>query len=486
MMPVPVLLESAAYQDLRSEWFRSSHEPGLFVIEGRADMVRQELQKLSTHWQQQVIRVLIDDPYEAMPLMYQLYGDPPVNDLVVCKNTLLRFQRSGWEPGTRKWVLVEVASYLDTSDLKALYHILYRQNMKGVSVLLFFHQYPVRLGKSRSSARLAVSLVRDTQEQTSKLLQEELRMAEKKKERSLVLYNKLAWILLYKSDDSRRHMACFHFFKYNAIFQRLSSAQQAVLWFELGQILTKKEGYYSAARCCYDKAREVLVDEHLTDAYRIGKEAALDNGEALIEMQEGRTERAIELELRAGERISELAAGPDRHAFQIQTALNVAGLRLRAGQLTQAQQTLVTAEKLCTGEHAPWLNHVFQLKMAVYQQLGEHEQEYEQLLQLLRFKTSHIHSKLLSHAIEMAGNLHRQGDKERAAHIYRLLLMGMPAARLPQVRMLRQTLDRLGQDTPLDKHVQDEYIDRLESKLETWDQLQQWNERRKSGWLIHS
>ena len=40
----PVMLDSTDYHDLRSKWFRASHEPGLFVVEGRSDLVQRELQ----------------------------------------------------------------------------------------------------------------------------------------------------------------------------------------------------------------------------------------------------------------------------------------------------------------------------------------------------------------------------------------------------------------------------------------------------------
>ncbi|PQP83683.1 hypothetical protein C0Q44_03060 [Paenibacillus sp. PCH8] len=491
---MPVLMESMDYHDQRSEWFRASHEPGLFVVEGTPEAVKHELQKLSTHWQEKVIRIVVDDPYNTLPFIYQLSQVQPIDDLVACKNVLLRFQRAGWTPGHRKWVLVEIASHLHPADLGAIYHMMYRQKLKDVSVVLFFHRYPVMSNPSKVVPRLAVSLVRDTPEQTWRLLDEQLRMASRDMEqgegrnndKALALYNKLAWILLSKSDDPARYRSCFYFFDRNTLFQRLSAAQQAVLWFELGQLLTKKGEDYTAARHCYSKAREVLDDENLTEAYRIGKEAALDNGEALLEMQEGNAERAIELERQARLRIQKLPPGPDQHVFQIQTALNIAGLQLRAGQLVEAEATLVSAEKLCVDAYADWLGHVLQLKMVWYQQLDEQEREYELLIRLLRMKTGFIHSKLLGRAVEMAGVLIRQGAEEHAARVYRLLMMGLPAASLPQIRLIRETLGRLGTDTLADTHTQNQYIYKQELQLELWEQFKQWNERRKSAWAIHS
>lgn len=135
---MPVSLESTDYHDLRSKWFRVSHEPGLFVVEGTSDVVKHEIHKLRTHWQDKVIQIAVGDPYATLPLIYQLNPFQPIDDLVACKNALLRFQRSGWTPGNRKWVLVEVSSYLHPADLGAIHYILYRQKLRGVSVVLFF------------------------------------------------------------------------------------------------------------------------------------------------------------------------------------------------------------------------------------------------------------------------------------------------------------------------------------------------------------
>lgn len=517
----PVLLESADYHDLRSTWFRASHEPGLFVVEGRSDIVQHELQKLSMHWQDQAIRLLLDDAYHTLPLIYQLNPVHPIDDLVACKNALLRFHRAGWAPGPRRWILVEVVSGLHPADLGAIHHLLYRQKLKDVSVLLFFHQYPVKVNLPQHAPRLAISLVRDTPEQTRRLLNEQLRMAgrhdeaegensqrktqtteatlqnknrgklqrkaqHKAQHKALALYNRLAWILLCKSDNPLRYKACFHFFSQNAIFQQLSATQQAILWFELGQLLTKTGDDYAAARECYAHARVVLEHEELTEVYRIGKEAALDNGEALIEMQEGHISRAIELEKRAGMRIRELPPGPDRHVFQIQTALNIAGLQLRAGLLMDAETTLIAAKKLCTGMYSGWLEHVLQLKMSVYQQLGEQELEYKMLIQVLRMKTGSIPSKLLQRSIELAGVLIQQGEEERAAEVYRLLIAGLPASNLKQIRLIRQALSSLGTESAAATVTQHQLTLKLELQLDSWEQFKHWHEGRESGWAIHS
>ena len=136
--------------------------------------------------------------------------------------------------------------------------------------------------------------------------------------------------------------------------------------------------------------------------------------------------------------------------------------------------------------YVDWLGHVLQLKMILHQQLGEQEQEYELLIQLLRMKTNTIHSKLLGRAVEIAGALITLGSEERASRVYRLLMMGLPVASLPQIRLIRETLGRLGTVcTPLDAYTQEQYINKLESQLEGWEQLKHWNERR-SGWAIHS
>lgn len=308
----------------------------------------------------------------------------------------------------------------------------------------------------------------------------------KEKEAALALYNRLAWILLSKSDNPARYRSCFHFFEHNSLFQRLSVTQQAVLWFELGQLLTKNGKRYAEARHCYSKAREILAHEELTETYRAGKWAALDNGEALIEMQEGNVERAIMLERQAGQRIRQLPEGPDQRVFQIQTLLNIAGLQLRAGHYAEAGKTLLAAEKRCVDTYADWLGHVLQLKMVLHQQLGEQEQEYELLIQVLRMKTNTVHSKLLGRAVEIAGALITQGLEEQASRVYRLLMKGLPVASLPQIRLIRETLGRLGTVTPIDAYTQDQYINQLELQLEGWGQLKHWNERRKSGWAIHS
>ncbi|MEK4272101.1 tetratricopeptide repeat protein [Paenibacillus sp. FSL R7-0026] len=487
---MPVSLESTDYHDLRSKWFRVSHEPGLFVVEGTSDAVKHEIHKLRTHWQDKAIQIAVGDPYATLPLIYQLNPFQPIDDLVACKNALLRFQRSGWTPGNRKWVLVEVSSYLHPADLGAIHYILYRQKLRGVSVVLFFHRYPTMASNPEDIPKLPVSIVRDTPDQTRRLLEEHLQMVSKdkgkEKEAALALYNRLAWVLLSKSADPARYTSCFHFFDHNSLFQRLSATQQAVLWFELGQLLTKNGKQYTEARHCYSKAREIIAHDELTETYRTGKWAALDNGEALIEMQEGNVERAITLEQQAGQRIRQLPDGPDQQVFQIQTLLNIAGLQLRAGHYAEAGKTLLAAEKLCVDAYLDWLGHVLQLKMVLHQQLGEQEQEYELLIQLLRMKTNTIHSKLLGRAVEIAGALITQGLEERASRVYRLLMMGLPVASLPQIRLIRETLGRLGTLTPLDAYTQDQYIDKLESQLEGWEQLKSWNERRKSGWAIHS
>ncbi|WP_342571719.1 hypothetical protein MKY85_02700 [Paenibacillus sp. FSL R5-0749] len=488
MMPLP--LESTDYHDLRSKWFRVSHEPGLFVVEGASDAVKDEIQKLRMHWQDKAIQIVVDDPYATLPLIYQLNPVKPIDDLVACKNALLRFQRSGWTPGNRRWVLVEVSSYLHPADLGAIHYILYRQKLRGVSVVLFFHRYPTIASNPEDIAKLPVSLVRDTPDQTRRLLEEHLQTVSKdkgkKKEAALALYNRLAWILLSKSDNPARYMSCFQFFEHNSLFQRLSVTQQAVLWFELGQLLTKNGKHYAEARHCYSKAREIVAQEELTETYRTGKWAALDNGEALIEMQEGNVERAITLERQAGQRIRQLPEGPDQRVFQIQTLLNIAGLQLRAGHYAEAGKTLLAAEKRCVDTYADWLGHVLQLKMVLHQQLGEQEQEYELLIQVLRMKTNTVHSKLLGRAVEIAGALITQGLEEQASRVYRLLMKGLPVASLPQIRLIRETLDRLGTVTPIDAYTQDQYINQLELQLEGWGQLKHWNERRKSGWAIHS
>lgn len=485
----PVRLESTDYHDLRSTWFRASHEPGLFVVEGRSDIVQQELRKLSMHWQDQAIRLVLDDAYHTLPFIYQLNPVHPIDDLVACKNALLRFHRAGWAPGPRKWILVEVVSGLHPADLGAIHHLLYRQKLKDVSVLLFFHQYPVSVNLPQHVSRLAISLVRDTPEQTRRLLNEQLRMAgrhDKAKHKALALYNRLAWVLLCKSDNRQRYKACFRFFSQNSIFQQLSAAQQAILWFELGQLLTKNGDDYATARECYAQARAVLEHEELNEVYRIGKEAALDNGEALIEMQEGHISRAIELEKRAGMRIRELPPGPDRHVFQIQTALNIAGLQIRAGLFMDAETTLLAAEKLCTGAYSGWLGHILQLKMSVYQQLGEQELEYKMLIQVLRMKTGSIPSKLLQRSIELAGVLIQQGEEERASEVYRLLIAGLPATHLKQIRLIRQALSGLGTESPVAAATQQQLTLKLELQLDTWEQFKHWHEGRESGWAIHS
>lgn len=302
----------------------------------------------------------------------------------------------------------------------------------------------------------------------------------------MALYNRLAWILLSKSDNPARYMSCFQFFEHNSLFQRLSVTQQAVLWFELGQLLTKNGKHYAEARHCYSKARGILAHEELTETYRTGKWAALDNGEALIEMQEGNVERAITLERQAGQRIRQLPEGPDQRVFQIQTLLNIAGLQLRAGHYAEVGKTLLAAEKRCVDTYADWLGHVLQLKMVLHQQLGEQEQEYELLIQVLRMKTNTVHSKLLGRAVEIAGALITQGLEEKASRVYRLLMKGLPVASLPQIRLIRETLGRLGTVTPIDAYTQDQYINQLELQLEGWGQLKHWNERRRSGWAIHS
>lgn len=224
----------------------------------------------------------------------------------------------------------------------------------------------------------------------------------------------------------------------------------------------------------------------MDEVYRIGKEAALDNGEALIEMQEGHISRAIELEKRAGMRIRELPPGPDRHVFQIQTALNIAGLQIRAGLLMDAETTLIAGEKLCTGVYSGWLGQMLQLKMSVYQQLGEQELEYKMLIQVLRMKTGSIPSKLLQRSIEMAGVLIQQGEEERAAEVYRLLIAGLPATNLKQIRLIRQALSSLGTESPAATATQHQLTLKLGLQLDTWEQFKHWHEGRESGWAMHS
>lgn len=483
----PVLLGSTQYCDLRSDWLRSSHEPGLFVVEGEPDAVKREIQKLHTHWQDQAIAISVDHPYYSLPIIYQLNPVQPTSDLVACKNTILRFKTAGWAPGQRKWVVVEVASHLHASDLGAIHHLLYRQKLRGVSVLLFFHRYPSRMPTHGEVHWLPISLVRETPNHTRSSLDEHLAIARKKggQEKTLALYNRLAWILLSKSDDPVRYRACLHFFKYNTLFQRLSAAQQAVLWFELAQLLTKKGMDYTAARYCYSEARKVLSHKELTESYRIGKCCALDNGEALIEMQEGNVERAIELERQASRRIQLLPSGPDQRTFQIQTALNIAGLQLRSGQWAEAYTALLDAEKLCTEHYADWLSPILELRMEILRQHGEEEKEYQLLIRLLRLKTVSINTKRLRRAVEIAGEQVRRGSNDLAADVYRLLMMSLPAANLPQIEKIRQAINSLDKDVSSGTSVLDQYIDRLRSQLEEWERLKLWNEGRETRCIVH-
>ncbi|SEL19291.1 hypothetical protein [Paenibacillus sp. OK003] len=485
---IPVLLESTQYRDLRSNWLRSSHEPGLFVAQGEPDAVKHEVQKLHTHWQDQAIVISVDHPYYSLPIIYQLNAIQPSGDLVACKNALLRFKTAGWAPGHRKWVLVEVASHLHASDLGAIHHLLYRQKLRGVSVLVFFHRYPSKMPTRGEMHWLPISLVRETPDHTRSSLDKHLAMARKKggQEKTLALYNRMAWILLSKSDDPVRYKACLHFFKQNTLFQRLSAAQQAVLWFELAQLLTKKGRDYSGARYCYSEARKLLSHKELTESFRVGKCCALDNGEALIELQEGNADRAIELERQASRRIQLLPDGPEQRTFQIQTALNIAGLQLRSGQWAEAHTTLLAAEKLCTEQYVDWLSPILDLRMEIHRQCGEEEKEYQLLIRLLRLKTASVNAKRLRRAVEIAGEQVRRGSNDLATEVYRLLMMSLPAANLPQIEKIQQAISELETDVSPETSVLDQYINRLRSQLEEWEQLKLWNERRKSSCVVPS
>ncbi|MDN4602674.1 hypothetical protein P5G61_15665 [Paenibacillus sp. F6_3S_P_1C] len=484
----PVLLESTQYGDLRSNWLRSSHEPGLYVAQGEPDAVKHEVQKLHTHWQDQAVGISVDHPYYSLPIIYQLNPVLPSSDLVACKNALLRFRTAGWAPGHKKWVLVEVASHLHASDLGAIHHILYRQKLRGVSVLLFFHRYSTRMPTPSEVHQLPISLVRETPEHTRSSLEQHFADARKKggQEKTLALYNRLAWILLSKSDDPVRYRACLHFFKHNTLFQRLTAAQQAVLWFELAQLLTKKGLDYTAARYCYSEARKMLSHKELTEVYRIGKCCALDNGEALIEMQEGNSGRAIELERQASRRIQQLPDGPDRRTFQIQTGLNMAGLQLRSGQWAEADTALLAAEKLCTDQYVDWLGPILELRMEIHRQRGKEEKEYQLLIRLLRLRTVSIHAKRLRRAVEIAGEQVRRGSNDRAAEVYRLLIMSLPAVNLPQIEKIRQAISNLETDISSDTAMLDQYIAKLRNQLDEWEQLKRWNEGREASCIVHS
>lgn len=229
----------------------------------------------------------------------------------------------------------------------------------------------------------------------------------------------------------------------------------------------------------------MLSHKELTDSYRIGKCCALDNGEALIEMQEGNAGRAIELERQASRRIQQLPDGPDRRTFQIQTGLNMAGLQLRLGQWAEADTALLAAEKLCTEQYVDWLGPILELRMEIHRQRGEEEKEYQVLIRLLRLRTVSNYSKRLRRAVEIAGEQVQRGSNNLAAEVYRLLMMSLPAVNLPQIEKIRQVISNLETDISPDTAVLDQYIAKLRNQLDEWEQLKRWNERREASCIVH-
>ncbi|MCZ4136107.1 hypothetical protein BZG24_30005, partial [Escherichia coli] len=110
----------------------------------------------------------------------------------------------------------------------------------------------------------------------------------------------------------------------------------------------------------YEAARRLLQEEGLPqDEVCIGH-AALDNGEALIEMMEGRHGQALQLEIRAIQRLEGIPITATTQSLRLQALINAARLCIREGNETMAKEYLIVAEQLAAAGHSGWMAQVLQ------------------------------------------------------------------------------------------------------------------------------
>lgn len=483
---IPIALDSREYRKLRTKWvsFDSDHGANFHVIEGEQHEIRDEIERLSTHWKEHSTTIRITHPYDSLPMIFQLEKGITSYDVITCKNILLRFRSFGWHPGGTRWILVEIGTFLRSEDLDTLFHILYRQQLQGGGVLLFFCRSSL-LDLNTEEHWIPISLNRDASAITMKKLKSSFRksLREDKHVQNSAYFNLLSAMLLAKSDVTKtnRYAEFLRFFRHHGRFQQLSSAQRMNLWFELAQLLTKKENTLLDAQQCYTAARESLQGQEMHVEDFLCRHAALDNGEALIQMMQGHLDHALELEIRGIRRMESIPDTGAAKSLRLQAFINIAGLYLKKGDADLTEKYLLAAQHLAFDSHSGWQAKVLQMRMQLERTRGWVNQERMMLKSLLQLEGFVPGQNVIQRSVELAGEMIREGELKEAADVYRRLIQALPTAQLSKIRKIHQALCALKVTNSDTLSQLDARISSMEQNLLKWDRLKEWNGRRALG-----
>lgn len=175
-------------------------------------------------------------------------------------------------------------------------------------------------------------------------------------EKGKVLTNYLSLLLIAKK-KRKNLLNFFNFFSYNNLFKSLEYADQYLLWFELGQLLSKENEreYRILGKNAIRNAKQCINNIFIEDEdERRKKKAALLNTEALIYFNEGDMHLAKALEERAILLLNDCSSvDVEAIVLKIQSIINYSEILNREGNRKISINNLLKAINLCKSNNVP-------------------------------------------------------------------------------------------------------------------------------------
>lgn len=143
-------------------------------------------------------------------------------------------------------------------------------------------------------------------------------------EETEILANLLYFLLLSKNEREKNYKSFYYFFSYNKLFNKVNTSHKLGLWFELAQILTKKDKNFLLALQCYQKANEELLNDlQMDNDLKALKLCAINNGMALVSLQQSNVNHALQLELDAFNTLKKCNDSRERDVLLFQISINI-------------------------------------------------------------------------------------------------------------------------------------------------------------------
>lgn len=291
--------------------------------------------------------------------------------------------------------------------------------------------------------------------------------------KNAALANLLFFLLLSKKDKDREKdlIAYYSFFGRNVLFKKLEIATRLELWFELAQMLTKKDKSYSLAQDCYQKARRELEhDPHLDQEAKVLRQCAIDNGAALIYLQEKKLQQALDLELQARQRLLGIQTSRDRNVLLFQILINASRIY---GILEDAQKQKKLLDEAYHLNQAQQLHFdsFIQLNVVKYHLSRQQIQEACQLFNALLEANTHHGQEV--ELIKIGLDLVQQVSDVEKIKLLHMLCLALNGRYSYQIQSMHQYIKQLSPEpshvlTSIDEYLQtisirEELIHKIES-----------------------